>query len=72
MSRDITYEEQNKGYCEINGINGIKCKNYKLCKAILPDWWYECKNNYLCTNCHMIFGTWERILVKEYLILKII
>ena len=58
MSRDINYEEQNKGYCEINEINGIKCKNYKLCKAILPYWWYECKGNYLCTNCHMLFGTW--------------
>lgn len=67
MSRDITYEEQNRGYCEINEINGIKCKNYKLCKAILPDWWYECKGNYLCTNCHMSFGTWGSNIGKGIL-----
>ena len=58
MTRDINYEENNKKYCNINEILGIKCKNYKLCKGIIPKWWYECKGNYLCTNCHMMFGTW--------------
>jgi len=37
---------------------GVKCENYELCKTILPNWWFECKNNYLCTNCHMLFGSW--------------
>jgi hypothetical protein len=36
----------------------IKCKNYELCNSLLPEWWFECKGNYLCTDCHMMFGTW--------------
>ena len=58
MSRDIEYEKQNIGYCDFNKKFGIKCKNYKLCKVILPEWWFNCKGCYLCTNCHMLFGTW--------------
>jgi len=38
---------------------GIKCKNYELCESVLPRWWFECKGNYLCTSCHMLFGTWK-------------
>lgn len=61
MDRDIKYEKNNiafdEQYPEEFG-GGIKCKNYKICGEILPKWWYECKNNYLCTNCHMLFGTW--------------
>jgi len=61
MNRDLNYEENNIGfdeqYTEEDG-GGIKCKNYKLCKCVLPKWWFECKENYLCTNCHMMFGTW--------------
>lgn len=52
MVRDLEYEKNNK----INDY--IKCKNYELCNATLPNWWYECKGNYLCINCHMLFGTW--------------
>ena len=61
MERDIEYESHNVGYDqqypEEEG-GGIKCKNYEICETILPQWWFECKNNYLCTNCHMMFGTW--------------
>ena len=37
----------------------LKCDNYELCEAKLPDWWFECKGNYLCCNCHCMFGTWD-------------
>jgi hypothetical protein len=56
MERDLIYENDNIAYDE-NG-NGIKCKNYELCEAILPPWWFECKLKYLCTNCDMMFGSW--------------
>lgn len=59
--KDTEYENNNIAYDwqyteEVGG--GIKCKNYELCEVVLPKWWFECKNNYLCTNCHMLFGTW--------------
>lgn len=61
MNRDLNYEKNNLEYdevfTEIDG-GGIKCKNYELCECILPKWWFECKQNYLCTNCHIMFGTW--------------
>ena len=44
-------------YTEDDG-GGIKCKNYEICEAVLPKWWFECKGSYLCTNCDMMFGTW--------------
>ena len=61
MERDIEYENSNIGYDyqytkEEGG--GIKCKNYIICASVLPKWWFECKGNYLCTNCHMMYGTW--------------
>jgi len=62
MERDLEYENNNIGfdhqYTEEDG-GGIKCKNYELCESVLPEWWFECKGNYLCTNCHMMFGTWK-------------
>ena len=61
MERDLEYENNNIGFdwqCPEEDGGGIKCKNYELCEAILPKWWFECKGNYLCTNCHMMFGTW--------------
>jgi hypothetical protein len=61
MNRDIEYEKNNTiKNCEYIGDDkvGIKCKNYELCDTVLPEWWYDCKGNYLCTNCHMLFGTW--------------
>lgn len=61
MNRDLNYEKNNIGfdeqYTEEDG-GGIKCKNFELCKAVLPQWWFDCKGNYLCTNCDMFFGTW--------------
>ena len=60
--KDTEYENNNIAYNyqyieKVNG--GIKCKNYELCETVLPKWWFECKGNYLCTNCHMLFGTWK-------------
>ncbi len=55
-NRDLQYEEENIGYDSQYPDGGIKCKNYELCEAVLPTWWFECKENYLCTNCDMLFG----------------
>jgi len=62
MGRDFDYENNNIAYdCQYTKEDGggIKCKNYEVCQAVLPKWWFECKGNYLCTNCHMMFGTWR-------------
>lgn len=57
MSRDYKYEECNKIiYPNCYNFN-IKCKNYILCQNILPEWWFSCKKNYLCTSCDTLFGT---------------
>lgn len=58
--RDIDYEKNNIGYDEQypNG-DGIKCKNYILCKSVLSEWWYDCKGHYICTNCDVFFGKWK-------------
>jgi len=62
MERDLNYENSNIGYdyqyTEKDG-GGIKCKNHQICGCVLPKWWFECKGHYLCTNCHMSFGTWK-------------
>jgi hypothetical protein len=58
MHRDLEYEKNNIGYDYQYPEGGIKCKNYELCNAVLPDWWYECKGHYICTNCDILFGTW--------------
>lgn len=59
MERDFEYEKNNVGYDwqSPNGY-GIKCKNYIICEAVLPNWWFQCKCCYLCTNCHQAYGTW--------------
>ena len=54
----MNYENENIGNDLQEKDVRIKCKNYQLCEAILPTWWFECKNNYLCTTCHLMFGTW--------------
>ena len=62
MSRDLEYEKNNIGYdyqYQIEDGGGIKCKNYEICSAILPEWWFDCKGNYLCTNCDMLFGKFQ-------------
>lgn len=51
-SRNIGYDGQ---YTKLDG-GGIKCKNSIICGSILPHWWWDCKNNYLCTNCNCLFG----------------
>ena len=59
MSRDLLYEEQNIAFdCQNleEDSGGIKCKNYEVCETVLPKWWFDCKGQYLCTNCDMIFG----------------
>ena len=62
MERDFDYENNNIGYdwqyTEEDG-GGIKCKNYIICEAVLPKWWFDCKGCYLCNNCDMMFGTWS-------------
>jgi hypothetical protein len=62
MERDFDYENSHIGYDhqypEEDG-GGIQCKNYIICGSVLPKWWFECEGNYLCTNCHMMFGSWE-------------
>ena len=61
MERDFDYENSNIGYDDQytkEEGGGIKCKNYILCESILPKWWFECKGHYLCSECHMMFGTW--------------
>ena len=59
MPRDLEYEEGNIGYDYQYPNGGIKCKNYELCGAVLPDWWYDCKAHYLCTNCDMLLDELE-------------
>jgi len=54
-NNDIAFDVQ----CPEADGGGIKCKNYELCESVLPKWWFECKGNYLCINCHMLFGTWK-------------
>jgi hypothetical protein len=54
--------ENNIGFddqCTKENGGGIKCKNYEICQTVLPKWWFDCKGNYLCTNCHIMFGTWS-------------
>jgi len=57
--KDTEYENNNIADDFINNEEGIKCKNYELCESVLPKWWFECKGNYLCSSCHMLFGTWK-------------
>ena len=52
MEKRDNYENNNIVY-DINNEEGIKCKNYELCKIVLPKLW---KANYLCINCDMMFG----------------
>lgn len=70
MERDIEYENNNIVYdyqCTEEDGGGIKCKNYELCEGVLPKWWFECKNSYLCSNCDMMFGTWGKYTGKGIL-----
>lgn len=53
-NRDLEYEKANSIYDYSDESNGIKCKNYEICKGILPEWWFECKDCYYCSNCDMM------------------
>jgi hypothetical protein len=59
LPRDLEYEANNPAYCTENEIWGFKCKNFEVCGEVLPSWWYDCKEMYLCGNCHQEFGTWS-------------
>jgi hypothetical protein len=54
--RDLDYEEANRTFDWRTYTEGYKCKNYDLCKVVLPKWWFECKGCYLCNNCDMMWG----------------
>ena len=57
--RDFEYEKNNIAYdwqCTKEDGGGIKCKNYVICEAVLPLWWFDCKEKYLCSNCDIMFG----------------
>ena len=61
--KDTEYENNNIAYDytyteEVGG--GIKCKNYELCTHILPKCWFKYHGHYLCSECHMLFGTWGK------------
>jgi len=62
MEKDLDYENNNIGYdsqyTKEDG-GGIKCKNYIICGCLLPIWWFDCKGSYLCTGCHIAFGSWK-------------
>ena len=64
--RDLQYEKENVGYDCQYPEGGIKCKNYELCESVLPDWWFECKANYLCPYCdmHSFFG-WKELEFRD-------
>ena len=58
MERDLDYEEKNK-YIDEFGQECIKCKNHELCGGDLSEFCFYIRGKeYLCINCHMMFGTW--------------
>jgi hypothetical protein len=59
VPRDLIYEANNVTYDEQDKCDGIKCKNYEVCGTVLPNWWWDCKNQYVCSGCDMTFGTWS-------------
>jgi hypothetical protein len=61
--RDLVYETNNIGFDMQYPNGGIKCKNYNLCEAVLPEWWFNCKGKYLCINCDC-FG-WNELKFRN-------
>lgn len=56
-TRDLEYERTQRAFdSRYPEVEGIKCKNYEFCEALLQDWWWELKENYLCTNCEITWG----------------
>lgn len=60
--RDLDYESKNIGFYVQDQEDGIKCKNYELCEAVLPNWWFDCKGKYFCIDC-LSFG-WGKLNFK--------
>ena len=55
--RDMVYENTHRAYdYQFDDNFGIMCKNIKYCGGVLPPWWWECRNIYVCTNCDMLHG----------------
>jgi hypothetical protein len=66
MQRDLEYEKNNIGYdwqYTIKHGGGIKCKNFKVCKTVFPEYWFETSGSYICTNCYTM-GFGELIMKK--------
>ena len=60
MKCEFIYENNNNNndYDTMLGNNWwYKCKNYILCEAVLPNYWFDMKRHYLCGNCVSVFGT---------------
>jgi hypothetical protein len=57
-ARDLEYEQAHlaQNPWSEDGEIAIKCKNFDLCEALLPMWWWDCKGCYICTWCDMTFG----------------
>lgn len=71
MQRDLEYEKNNIGYdyqYPKSKGGGIKCKNYKVCRSVLPKWWRDCKGDYICIDCDIKFGKWKngKCILKEF------
>ena len=50
MNRDFDNEKSNMG-CDIQYTGeGIKCKNYIMCKRVLSKWQVDCEECYLCRS----------------------
>lgn len=50
--------------------NTIKCDNYVLCNAKLPEWWHSCKGTLICTNCDILTYHWQKKGGRDKLIIK--
>lgn len=59
VPRDVEYEASHRALDSYTREQGIKCKNYKFCGEVLPDWWWQCKGKYICSSCNI---TWCREL----------
>ena len=58
MPRDLVYEANNVAYYAQDNCNGIKCKNYEICKNVLPEYSYTLTGHYYCTDCVVWFFDW--------------
>jgi len=63
LARDLAYEQAHLAQFHDLVKDGrptdarmIQYKNFDLCEACLPMWWWECKGCYICTNCDMKFA----------------